>query len=157
MSRALERFAREAAGEVERITNERKRYREATSELAALARGEREGRLTGDHVAANIAAADRIWADEEVLRRKYFPRAAKLFVSDWDGSVMTVSPTGRPRIVYMPAPKPTCADEHRDWEHQALPWTCSLEPGHDGDHVALVDGDVECARWPARSLTVVTA
>lgn len=152
MSRALERFAREAADEVERLVYERKRYREATSELAALARGEREGRLTGAHVGANIAASERIHADEEKLRRRYFPRAAQLFVSDWDGSVITVSPTGRARTVYVPAPTPECGAEHRSWCAQSIPWACSLKPGHDGDHVAMVTdhevGDqLEVSRW----------
>lgn len=152
VSRALERFAREAASEVERLADERRRWREGTSELARL--GDQD-RLTGAHVAAHIAKSDRIDADEDALRRKYFPKSARLFVSDWDGSVIAVSPTGRLRTVYVPAPKVLCADEHRDWEHQALPWTCSLEPGHDGDHVALATdhelGDqLEVSRWSAR-------
>lgn len=150
MSRATERFAREAAGEVERLAEERRRWREGSSELARL--GEQD-RLTGAHVAAHIAKSDRIDADEDALRRKYFPKSARLMVSDWDGSVITVSPTGRLRTVYVPAPAPECAAEHRDWEHQALPWVCSLEPGHDGDHVAMVDdhetgSKLEVARWP---------
>jgi hypothetical protein len=152
VSRATERFAREAALEVERLTDERRRWREGSSELARLAELDR---LTGAHVEAHIAKSDRIDADEEALRRKYFPKSARLMVSDWDGSVITVSPTGRLRTVYVPAPKPTCGDEHRDWEHQALPWVCSLEPGHDGSHVALTSdregGDpIEVWRWPAR-------
>lgn len=151
MSRALERFARECADEVERIRCERVRFRETSSELAQLAR---EDRLTGAHIAAKLAHSDRTYAAEEALRRKYFPKSAKLFVSDWDGSVITVSPTGRLRTVYVPAPTPECGAEHRDWEHQALPWTCSLTPGHDGDHVALVTdhevGDqLEVSRWSA--------
>lgn len=149
MSRALERFAREAAGEVERLTEERRRYRAQTAALVQLG-----DRLTGAHVEATIGVDARIRADEDALRRKYFPKSAQLWVSDWDGSVLTVSPTGRLRTVYVPAPKVLCADEHRDWEHQALPWTCSLEPGHDGDHVATVTdrevGDsLEVSRWPA--------
>lgn len=153
MSRATERFAREAAGEVERLADERRRWREGSSEMARLAE---QDRLTGAHVDAQLAKSDRIHADEEALRRKYFPKSARLFVSDWDGSVITVSPTGLPRTVYVPAPTPECGAEHRDWEHQALPWACSLAPGHDGDHVALVTdhevGDqLEVSRWSARA------
>lgn len=153
MSRATERFAREAARDVERLAEERRRWREGSSELARLAELDR---LTGAHVDASIAKSDRIHADEEALRRRYFPKSARLFVSDWDGSVITVSPTGRTRTVYVPAPTPECAAEHRDWEHQALPWTCSLAPGHDGDHVALVTdhevGDqLEVSRWSGRA------
>ncbi|WP_285103886.1 hypothetical protein [Promicromonospora sp. MEB111] len=151
MSRAIERFAREAALEVERITEERRRYRAQTAALVQLG-----DRLTGAHVEATIGVDARIRADEDALRRKYFPKSAQLWVSDWDGSVLTVSPTGRLRTVYEPAPKQTCGDEHRDWEHQALPWVCSLEPGHAGDHVAMVTdkeaGDnLEVSRWPART------
>lgn len=153
MSRATERFARDAALEVERLADERRRWREGSSELARLAELDR---LTGAHVDAHLAKSDRIHADEDALRRRYFPKSARLMVSDWDGAVITVSPTGRLRTVYVPAPKVLCADEHRDWEHQALPWTCSLEPGHDGDHVALVTdhevGDqLEVSRWSARA------
>jgi hypothetical protein len=145
VSRALERFAREAAGEVERITEERRRFRAATRELVDLG-----DRLTGAHLAATVGVDAGIRAAEDALRRKYFPKSAQLWVSDWDGSAITVSPTGRTRTVYVPARNVLCVDEHRDWEHQALPWLCSLEPLHDGDHVAKVDG-VEVARWSARA------
>lgn len=100
MSRALERFAREAADELERITGERRRFRAECRELAELG-----DRLRGADLAATIGVDAGIRAAEEALRRKYFPRAAQLWVSDWDGSAITVSPTGRTRTVYEPAPK----------------------------------------------------
>ncbi|WP_036967806.1 hypothetical protein [Promicromonospora kroppenstedtii] len=130
MSRALERFAREAALEVERLADERRRWREGSSELARLAELDR---LTGERVAAHIAKSDRIDADEEALRRKYFPKSARLTVSDWDGSVITVSPTGRLRTVYVPAPEPTCGDEGDQLEVWRWP---ALEPPmpHDDEH-----------------------
>lgn len=93
MSRATERFAREAAAEIAEI-------HQAKSAAEQLARGRV---LTGEQARTYLDGQVAIEAREEALRARYFPRAASLHVSRWFGEVVTVSPTGRTRAVYVPA------------------------------------------------------
>jgi hypothetical protein len=76
--------------------------------LRELNRGDREGtrRATGTDIGDILARDDAKSAACERLRKKYFPRAARVTVDIW-GDVYTWSPTGRVvrKVWSLPAPR----------------------------------------------------